>query len=392
MTSNYSFHTRAVAMFGEASGENFPLSIPLIRATTFAHEDSETFRHRFKDRRSTFYGRIGNPTVQAAEERLALLEEAEGCLLFASGMAAITTTILTFVAPGEHIVAQASMYGQTVTLMDRVLGRLGIRITFIDCRDPVAVKREMSVNTKLIFIETPSNPWLHACDIFAIAAIAGAQGALLVVDSTFATPFLQQPLRLGASLVIHSATKYLAGHSDVMCGALLGPIDLLRPVREMQINFGGILDPTAAWLLLRGLRTLALRVDYQSRSALEIARFLSHHPKVLATHYPFLENSSEYAIASKQMKGGGGVVSFEIGGGIAAGRRVIKSLKLIPLATSLGGVESVIEIPAELDYSADGMGGATALRDPARCLARLSVGLEDPTELIEDLRSALEYA
>ncbi|HEU0223893.1 MAG TPA: PLP-dependent aspartate aminotransferase family protein [Steroidobacteraceae bacterium] len=355
--------TRAVVLTERSRPGGMPVSPPLIRTTTFAHENSSVFAERFQGRHPAFYQRLGNPTVVEAEARLCAMEEAGDCILFGSGMAAITATLLAMLRPGERILMQESIYGQTATL----------------------------AQARLVFVETPCNAWLQVVDISAIAEIAKCAGAQLIVDSTFASPCLQQPLKLGESFVVHSGTKYLAGHSDVMCGAVLGSRELLAPIREMRMNTGGLLDPSAAWLLLRGIRTLPIRILRQSATAMEIARFLSGTPRVRAVHYPYLSGHPMFDVASRQMAAGGGVVSFELDGGIEIGRTFVEALRLIPIATSLGGVESLVEVPADLDYSADGSGGTTALRDARRCLVRLSVGLEDAADLIDDLKQALEH-
>jgi cystathionine gamma-synthase len=283
-------------------------------------------------------------------------------------------------------VIHREVFAQTRSQLLRLERAFGVTVTEVDARDMDAVRNAMRSETVLIYAETPTNPLLEILDIAALADIARAADCELVVDSTFASPAVQTPLDLGATAVIHSGTKYLGGHSDVMCGVVAAREALIARLHEIQVDFGTVLDPAACWLLGRGLQTLAVRVARQSASAHRIATFLSAHELVAEVRYPWLESHESVSVARRQMRAGGGMVSFQPRGGVEAARRMLDSLKLIPIATSLGGVETVIELPYDLDFDETATEGGRAQR-PA--LVRLSVGLEDPMELIADLDAAL---
>jgi len=383
------FHTRAVQTYHDGKKENRPLSTPIQRATTFQAASSESHGILFRDRTDTLYTRFGNPTLSAAEEKMALLEKAESALVFGSGMGAITTLLLTFLESGDQVVAQREIFAQTFTFLDRLARSLGIETDFVDSTRTEEVVEAIRPNTKLIYIETPSNPLLQVVDIQATADIAAERGAMLIVDSTFASPYLQNPLALGATLTLHSGTKFLGGHSDVMCGVVAGAADLIRRIRETQILLGTILDPHAAWLLLRGIKTLGARVQRQCDNAIEVARFLASQKGIKAVHYPWLEGSPYHDLAKKQMRGGGGVLSFEVTGDLEGARNFLSALELIPVATSLGGVETVIEIPFELDFCSQELGEAAEETGINPSLIRLSVGIEDIDDLIGDLKRGI---
>ena len=383
------FHTRAAHTYLDGKRESRPLSPPIVRATTFQAKTSESHGRLLRDGADTPYARMGNPTLTLAAEKVADLENAERAILFGSGMGAITTTLLTFLASGDHVIAQREIFAQTFTFLDRMARALGIETTFVDPTRAGEIEAAIRPETRLIYIETPSNPLLQVVDIRAAAEIARERSALLLVDSTFASPVLQNPLDLGADLVLHSGTKFLGGHSDVLCGAVAGTDTLVRRIRETQILLGTILDPQAAWLLLRGIKTLGVRVERQCENALVVARFLAGRDGVLAVHYPWLEGSPFHDLARAQMRGGGGVLSFEVAGGLEGARRFLDALRLVPVATSLGGVETVVEIPAELDFGGDEL-GENAGRDAIRPgLIRLSVGIENVDDIREDLERGL---
>jgi len=383
------FDTRAAHTYLDGKRQSRPLSPPIVRATTYQAETSEVQGRLLRDGADTLYTRMGNPTLTAAAAKVADLENAERALVFGSGMGAITTTLLTFLVSGDHVVAQREIFAQTYTFLDRKARALGIETTFVDSTRAGEIAAAIRPETKLIYIETPSNPLLQIVDIRAVAEIARERDLLLLVDSTFASPVLQNPLDLGADLVLHSGTKYLGGHSDVLCGAVAGADALVGPIRETQILLGTILDPQAAWLLLRGMKTLGVRVRRQCDNALAVARFLAGRQGVLAVHYPGLEGSPYHDLARAQMRGGGGVLSFEVEGGLKAARRLVDALRLIPVATSLGGVETVIEIPAELDFGADELGEDAGREDIRPGLIRLSAGIEDVDDLLTDLERGL---
>ena len=378
--------TIAARTWLDSKRESRPLSVPIVQAVNFQAESSAALSALFHDGADSVYQRFGHPTIRAAEEKIRELEGAEGALMFGSGMGAIATMAMALVAPAPaHVVAQRQIFGQTFTLLDQTLRSLGVETTFVNGADRDELRAALRPNTRFVYIESPSNPLLKIVDIRAAAEIAHGHGVPLVIDGTFASPILQRPLALGADLVIHSATKFLSGHSDVMAGAVAGRGDLIRSIASTQILLGTILDPHAAWLVLRGIRTLELRVREQSKSALTIAHYLRSRPEIVKVFYPFLEGT-EYAVARSQMSGGGGVVSFVAGGGREGARAFVEALELISIATSLGGVESVIEIPAELDWSRGIQNDAATGFGIPDGLIRLSVGIEHIDDLLADLR------
>jgi cystathionine beta-lyase/cystathionine gamma-synthase len=377
------FDTRLVRV--RANGINHPLSEPIVLATTYSAPSAVRHREMFQDGSTTFYRRFGNPTAAAAARLIADLEGAEEGIVFGSGMGAISTSLFALLRAGDHVIASRELFAQTRVLLDVTLRGYGVETEFVDARVATNVTSRIRDNTRLIYVETPSNPLLEIVDVAAIA-MALKPGIELYVDGTFASPALQSPIALGATLSLHSATKFLGGHSDVMGGVASGRRDLIARLREMQILLGTILDPHAAWLLMRGVRTLGVRVRRQADTALALARKLSSHAAVEAVFYPYLETDAGYAIASKQMKGGGGVVSFKVTGGTASARRFADALELIPIATSLGGVETIVELPYDLDFGDEpGKGNES----PLGGTIRMSVGLEDEEDLWADLDRAL---
>lgn len=385
----FNFDTATAKTHLDGERKRRPLSVPLVRATNFQAASSRELGDAFRSRDEHVYPRFAGPNTSAAAAKLAYLEGAESALVFSSGMAAITTSLLTVLRPGDHVVAQRRVFAQTYTFLDQWARSYGVDTTFVETNLD-AVTRAIRPETALIYIETPSNPTLEIVDIEAIAEIARSREARLFVDSTFAPPYLQRPLALGATLSLHSGSKYLSGHSDVLAGVVAGSQELIDRIRETQILLGGILDPQAAWLLLRGIKTLGLRVRKQCDNAHEIAQWLETQPQIEAVYYPWLESSPYRALADRQMRGGGGVVSFVIPGGLDGARAFVDALELIPIATSLGGVETVIEIPAELDFGPEELGRAGCAPNADPGLVRLAVGIEDPHDLLADLEQALE--
>ena len=378
------FDTRAVRAH-VPHGANQPLSEPIVLATTYAAGTAANHRELYQSGATTFYRRFGNPTAAAAARVIADLEGAEEAIVFGSGMGAISSALFAVLRAGDHVVASREIFAQTRTVLDTVLRGYGVETDFVDERDPANVAAKIKSNTRLIYLETPSNPLLHVADIAAVARHV-KPGIELFVDGTFASPALQSPLALGATLSIHSATKFLGGHSDVMGGVASGRRELVARLREMQILLGTVMDPHAAWLLLRGVRTLGVRVRRQAETALALAGALAKHPAVASVSYPYLETDPGFTVASRQMRGGGGVVTFLPRGGVDAGRRFADSLKLIPIATSLGGVETIVELPYDLDFGEEnGDGGPSEVAGAIR----MSVGLEDFSDLWADLDQAL---
>jgi cystathionine gamma-synthase len=356
---------------------------PIHMATTFAQDGVGSLRSGFE------YGRSGNPTRSALEDCLAALENAEHALSFASGLAA-TTTLMLLLSPGDHVVYMEDVYGGTFRLFDKVLARYGMTFTAVDASDLDAVAAAMTDRTRLVWAETPTNPLLRVADIAALAELARQRAAWLCVDNTFATPYLQRPLELGADLVLHSATKYLGGHSDVVGGAVMtSDAGLEERLRFHQNAVGAVPSPFDCWLLLRGIKTLALRVEQQCRSAAVVAEWLTEHPRVERVHYPGLSSHPGRELAARQMGDRfGGMVSFEVASEGAA-REVLGRLQLFALAESLGAVESLAESPPLMTHASvpDAERERIGIRGG---LIRLSVGVEAVEDLIDDLDQALD--
>ena len=368
------------------------LTPPIVQSATFRARDAEAFLAQATAAHPTeFYSRYGNPTHAHAEALVAALEGAEAALLLGSGMGAISTTVLTLVGAGDHVVLQDGHYGGTTALGRDLLPRFGVAVTTVDQRDPDAFARALRPTTRLVMLESPSNPLLRLTDLRAVADVARAAGAVTVVDNTFATPLNQRPLDLGVDLVVHSATKYLGGHSDLTAGAVAGARALVERVWKTSIELGAVLGPFDAWLLLRGLRTLEARVERHNRGALAVARFLESHPAVRRVHYPWLASHPQHDLARRQMRGGGGVVSVELAGGFAAAERFVAALRLFARAASVGGVESLAVHPGAMlagTMTAAQFAAVGVVPD----LVRLSVGIEDERDLVADLAAALDAA
>lgn len=373
------FETKAIHVGQDPDPATGAAVVPIYQTSTFVQE--EVGKHKGYE-----YARTGNPTRTALEKALASLEGAKHGLAFASGMAA-EDTVLRLLGSGDHVVLGDDVYGGTRRLFEKVLVRFGLEFTSVDTTDPAAVRDAIRPETKLIWLETPTNPYLRIADIAAISEIArkGKTKALVVVDNTFATPYLQNPLDLGADIVVHSTTKYLGGHSDVVGGAIcLSNDELAAKLAFLQNALGGVPGAFDSWLVLRGLKTLAIRMRQHCENAEAIAGFLSDHPAVSKVWYPGLPTHPGSDIARKQMRAGGGMVSFEVGSREEA-LRVVSHTKIFFLAESLGGVESLIEHPAAMTHAsiAD---SPFAVSDE---LIRLSVGIEAVDDLIDDLKSAL---
>jgi cystathionine gamma-synthase len=336
------------------------------------------------------YGRYGNPTVRELEVRVAALEGAADGVAFASGMAAITTAMLSLVKAGEHVVLFNDCYRRTRQLVTQILSKLGIEHSAVPAGDLAALEAAIKPNTRLVLSESPTNPFLYCVDLGKLCAVVKKHGKIrTLVDSTFATPVNCRPLEYGVDLVVHSATKYLAGHNDVLGGVAVGPSHLVSLLRDARGVLGGVLDPHAAFLIMRGMKTLGLRVQRQNTTALALAHALEQHPAVERVYYPLLESHPSYAVARGQMTGGGGVVSFVVKGGRAAASRVVDACKIPKIAPSLGGVESLIEQPAIMSYSELSPEQLAAIGiDPA--LIRLAVGVEETSDLVNDVLAALE--
>ena len=366
------------------------ITTPIVQTSTFTFRDSKHIEEYTKGGKEHFeYGRYGNPTAQIAERRLADLEGAEDCVVFTSGMSAITTTILTLVRSGDHIVITDDSYKKTLEFCQSYLKQFGVECTIVPFGDYRIFEKAIKKNTRLVFSESPTNPYLNIFDLVKVKEIAARHNVLTLVDSTFATPYNQRPLEFGMDLVLQSATKYLAGHNDILAGAVLGRKELVDKIRDLHKSMGGLIDPHCCYLLLRGLKTFALRVKQQNKTALEIAEFLEGHPRVKKVYYPFLKSHRHYQIASEQMTGGGGVVTFEIKGNIKTAKGFLDALKLCYIGPSLGGVETLITHPALVSYY-DYTRKKRYELGISDTLFRLAVGIEDVADLIEDLKRALD--
>ncbi len=368
---------------------NVPLTTPIAQTSVFVLEKFADLRRYAEGKSKDYlYSRYANPTVAAAEQKIAALEGAEACVVTASGMAAFLCAVLSCCQAGDEIVAPLDVYGGTLKLVETVLARCGIKTSFIPFNDLDRAERYINQRTRMMLIETPANPTVRCFDLRKMCALARRHKIVTVVDSTFATPVLQRPLTLGVDMVYHSATKYLGGHSDLTAGALAGSRKWIDLARQVMIVTGGCLDPGAAYLLIRGLKTLDIRVERACKNAHAIARFLNEHPKVKQVFFPGLPDDRFHEVAKAQMRDAGMMVSFDIRGGGRAAEKFINALELWCLATTLGGVESTVSYP--LLSSHVGLGRERLnLLGVSDATIRLSVGIEAPEDLISDLDQAL---
>ena len=384
--SKFRPETKAVRGRGSLEKLNGPLAQPIYQTSTFEVTDSDQqLRATHTD---MFYTRYGNPTHTAVESAVAGLEGVDAALLFASGMNAITTSILALVKNGDHIVAQRDIYGGVTKFLATWLPKLGVEATFVDAVQYEQHERAIRPNTRLLYLESPTNPTLRVVDLRRMADLAKRHGILTLIDSTFATPINSRPAEFGIDLILHSGTKYFGGHTDLICGIAAGRADLIGRIKETRTTLGGVMDPHAAFMLLRGIKTLAVRVEKQNESALRIAQHLAEHPRVRSVNYPFLRNHPQRALAMEQMKGGGGVLSFEVEGTGEDARRVSEALRLFTLAPSLGGVESLVSIPVLTSHAMISPEHRQQMGVTEQMI-RLSVGIESVDDLIEDLDHAL---
>ena len=384
-----SFSTRAIHAGEPRVKYADSLTTPIIQTSTFTFTDSKAIEDYTKRGKEHFeYGRYGNPTAKIAEARLANLEGAEDCVVSSSGMSAITTTILALVQSGDHIVITDDSYKKTLEFCRSYLKQFAIECTIVPFGDYDVLDKAIRKNTRFIFSESPTNPYLNIFDLVKLKQIADRHHVLTLIDSTFATPFNQRPIEFGIDLVLQSCTKYLAGHNDILAGAVLGREELIERIRDLHKSMGGTIDPHCCYLLLRGLKTFPLRVQKQNDSALKVARFLEDHPQIKRIYYPWLESHPHYEIATTQMTGGGGVVTFDIKGTINTARRFLDSLRLCYIGPSLGGVETLITHPALVSYY-DYTRKQRYELGLTDTLFRLAVGIEDVEDIIQDLDQAL---
>ena len=393
MNPNVGLGTKAIHAGNVKDAQYGALTTPIYQTSTFVFDSCEQGGRRFAGAEAGYiYTRLGNPTVSVLENKVAALEGGEACVAAASGMGAISSALWTIAGAGKHIVADGTLYGCTFALLNHGMSRYGVEVSFVDTSDLAAVKAALKENSCAVYLETPANPNLKIADIAAVAEAAHSYNPAIkvVCDNTFASPALQNPLALGADVVVHSATKYLNGHGDVIAGFVVGKADFIGEVRMFGLKdmTGAVMDPFAAYLILRGLKTLEIRMERHCANAKAIAEFLDQHPAVEKVYYPGLKNHEGHDIAARQMKDFGGMLSFEVKGGRAAGTKLVNSLHLITVAVSLGDAETLIEHPASMTHSTYTEEELAASGIPAG-LIRLSAGLENAEDIIADLEQAL---
>lgn len=384
-----SFDTLAVHAGEDLTQNHGSVSIPIYNASVFAFSDADEGAaiHNY-EKEGYFYGRLGNPTQTALEKAVAELEKAESAYALASGMAAVSAAILSHLKSGDHVVAPGSMYSTTTLFLREIEERFGIETSFVDATNAQNYAAAIKENTKLFWLETPSNPLLKISDIEAIVKIAQSKSIITAIDNTFATPFNQRPSAFGVDMIIHSATKYFGGHSDLTAGLIAGKREFVeRAQHTVGKLYGGNIAPQVAWLVLRGIKTLALRMERHNKNASAVANMLSNHPKVKAVFYPGLANHPNHEIARRQMKGFGGMIAFDVGS-IQAGKILVNNVDVCTLATSLGGVETIIQHSASMTHAV--LSREERLKSGVTDgLIRLSVGVENANDLIRDLEQAL---
>jgi methionine-gamma-lyase len=380
--------TLAIHAGEEKFGVAGPVGTAIARTSTFTFADTEQMKQWAEGKGSHFiYTRYGNPTLAVAEKKIAALEGAEDALVTASGMAAISSALLGVLQAGDELIATLSLYGGTYRLMRDIFPRMGIKVKFVGT-DLAGIEKLVTPRTKALYIETPTNPALRVVDLKRAVNFAKEWDLVSLVDNTFASPVLQKPIGMGFDVVLHSATKYLGGHSDILAGAAAGKKSLIEKARQMVIYLGGSMDPEVAFLLIRGMKSLEVRMERQCKTAMAVAKFLEKHPKVSRVHFPGLASHPDHKLAKRQMKGFGAMMAFDMKGGLAAARRFCERTRVFLLAASLGGVESLVLLPV---YSSHYNMSAAELKAAGieAGTVRVSIGLEDAGDLIEDLRQAL---
>jgi methionine-gamma-lyase len=385
----YGFATKAVHAGQDPDPSTGSVSVPIHQTSTFVFKSAEQGAARFAGREEGYiYTRWGNPTVRALERNVAELEGGEDARACSSGMAAIHAAVASLVRKGDHMIAPDSLYSGTEKLFVDIFSKFGVQTAFVDQSDTANIEDAIKENTKIIFIETPANPTLKITDLKAVAKIAQERNIITIVDNTFMSPYFQQPLKMGIDVSIHSMTKYLGGHSDLIGGIIIGRRSLFKALDDVIRNTGGTLGPFDAWLALRGIKTLPLRMKKHDENAMKVAEFLEAHRKVEKVHYPGLKSHPQHELAKKQMSGFGGMISFELKGGVQEGIKLMNSVKLCILAVSLGAVETLIEHPASMTHASISREERlkTGITDG---LVRLSVGIEDAEDIIQDLEQAL---
>jgi len=390
MKTNWNFNTKAVHSEQSPEKDTEAISQPIVPAVAYSFNDAnEAAAVVTGEKEGTYYGRYGNPTTRTLERKMAVLEQAEDSLGVSSGMAAISIALLAFLKQGDHVVVTKDVYGGTHKFLTNLVPRFGIEYDFIDCNQLDQIKGAIKENTRAVFIETPSNPSLTLIDIEAVSSITRQYNIPLIIDNTFMTPYLQRPLDLGADIVVHSATKYLNGHGDVIAGFICGNKEIIDYMRkDIMGDLGQSLNAWESFLILRGLKTLGLRMEKHCSNAQEMAEFLESHPLIKKVHYPGLHAHPQFELANRQMNGMGGIVAFELKGGVEASKQFISNLKLAMISFSLGDPETLVQHPASMTHSSI---PEDSLEDfgIAKGLIRLSVGLEDAEDIRNDLEQAL---
>ncbi|MBO7540425.1 MAG: PLP-dependent transferase [Bacteroidales bacterium] len=388
-TKNLGFNSKLIHGGGHHD-EYGAATVPIYQTSTFRFDSAEDGAACFAGEKDGYvYTRIGNPTVSALERQVAELEHGYGAVAFASGMGAVSTVYMAYLNAGDHMISSDAVYGASRTMMEGHMSRFGVQSTYVKTENLENIKAAIRPNTKMLYIETPANPTMGITDIAACAKIAKEHNLLLVVDNTFCSPYLQNPLDLGADVVLHSVTKFINGHADIVGGIVITKTqELYKQLHVMMLNLGGNMDPHQAYMVIRGLKTLGIRIDRAQESAMKVAEFLESHPQVSSVAYPGLKSHPQYELAKKQMRGTGTMISFELKGGLEAGRKLMNNVKMCILAVSLGGVETLIQHPASMTHSKVSA-TAKAAAGITDGLVRFSVGIENVEDIIADLEQAM---
>lgn len=391
-TKNTGFNSKLIHA-GGIHDEMGSAVTPIYQTSTFKFKNADQGARRFAGEESGYiYTRLGNPTIEDLENTLAELENGYKAVVTSSGMAAVNTVYMALLASGDHMVGHNAVYGPSRGVMEKIFPKYGVESTFVDCTNIENIKKAIQPNTKLLYLETPANPTIGITDLKAASELAHKHNILVCVDNTFCSPYLQKPLDLGADIVLHSMTKFINGHADIVGGAVIAKNkELFDPIAFVMKNIGFNMDPHQAWLTRRGLKTLSVRIDKAQENSQKVAEFLENHPKVEWVLYPGLKSHPQYELAKQQMKGPGAMMSFEVKGGLEAGKKVMDNVQLALLAVSLGGIETLIQHPASMTHSKISREGKleAGITDG---LIRLSVGIEDVEDIIADLEQALAKA
>lgn len=387
---NYGFNSQLIHYSGHHD-EYGSATVPIYQTSTFSFDSAEDGAQCFSGEKDGYiYTRIGNPTIKALERQVAVLEHGYDSVAVSSGMAAVTTIYMALLNAGDHMVSSAAVYGPSRVVMEQHFSRFGVESTYVNTADLSAIKAAIKPNTKLIYVESPANPTMDITDIRACAELAHSIGALLVVDNTFCSPYLQTPIDMGADVVFHSVTKFINGHADIVGGIIIAKEkEVYARIRGMMVNMGCNMDPHQAYLVIRGLKTLGIRIDRAQENAIKVAEFLENHPKIEWIKYPGLKSFTQKDLVEKQMRGPGTMISFGLKGGLDAGRKLMNNVHLAILAVSLGGVETLIQHPASMTHSkmSPEARQKSGIYDE---LVRFSVGIENVEDIIGDLSQALD--